>query len=69
MHVPFSLTDVVIEAHQRAAEFLVALHDDPYFGADAFVDEFCARGPVSVLTFLLNNVPLNIYRAVEAKSS
>ena len=37
------LTDVVIEAEQRAAEFLVVLHDDPYFRSNALVDEFCAR--------------------------
>jgi hypothetical protein len=34
-----SRTDVVIETQQRATEFLVALHNDPDFGADAFVDE------------------------------
>lgn len=40
--------DVVVEAKQCPTEFLVALHHDPYPGANTFVDEFCARETSSV---------------------
>lgn len=40
MRLAVKLTDVVVEAEKGAAELFVALHDDPYPGADTLVDEF-----------------------------
>lgn len=37
-------TDVVVEAEERAGEFLVAFHDDPDARVDALVDEFWEGG-------------------------